>query len=129
MTTTRTPFRSSQSNTLFDGRASGNQGQSAAVARDGSLLMAGGLNASLNVTGAAVNLKTGAGRLVSVMVTTLSAAVTSFYDATSGTAAATLMFNIPANAPVGTIYNLNIPFNTALRVAPGASGVLTVVWN
>jgi hypothetical protein len=77
-----------------------------------------------------VLIKAGAGRLCRVFVNTLSAAPSTFNDAATvgGAAAANLLFTIPANAPVGSVYVLDAPFTAGLVATPGASGVLAIVW-
>jgi hypothetical protein len=120
------------STVIGDGRASSPLAfpRGAAVTAANELIAASGLSRTLNVTGAAVLIKAGAGRLCRVFVNTLSAAPSTFNDAATvgGAAAANLLFTIPANAPVGSIYELDAPFTAGLVATPGASGVLAIVW-
>lgn len=104
--------------------------RAAAVTAANELIAASGLSRTLNVAGAAVVIKTGAGRLCRVFVNTLSAAPSTFNDAATvgGASAANLLFTIPANAPVGSIFELDAPFTAGLVATPGAAGVLAIVW-
>ena len=94
----------------------------------GTTLTYDSVSRALNVTGAVQMVKVGPGRLTTVVVNTLSAAITIFSDvsATGSVAAANLMFTIPASAPVGSVYKVDMPFNNGLAVTPGASGVLAL---
>lgn len=120
------------STTIGDGRATNPLAfpRGAAVTAANELVAASGLSRTLNVTGAAVLIKAGAGRLCRVFVNALSAAPSTFNDAATvgGVAAANLLFTIPANPPMGSVHDLDVPLTASLVATPGASAVLAIVW-
>jgi hypothetical protein len=120
------------STTIGDGRNANPLAtpRAAAVTSANELIAVSGLSRTLNVTGAAVLIKAGAGRLCRVFVNALSAAPSTLNDAATvgGVTAANLLFTIPANAPVGTVYDLDVPLTAGLVATPGASAVLAIVW-
>ena len=115
---------------VFDGRLTGS-GSAAAVTSSNELLVADSMNRTSNVTGAAVLISAAARRLCRIYINTVSAAATTFNDSATvaGAAAANLVFTIPANAAVGSIYDLDAPLTAGLVVTPGTSAVLTVTWS
>lgn len=76
---------------------------------------------------ATTQIHTGAGVLNRVMVQASAAVAADIYDNTATTG--TPIFTVPASAPVGTVYNLDIPFSTGLRAVVGAGVQLTVTFN
>jgi hypothetical protein len=89
-----------------------------------SLLAAGSLSSSLNVTALAL-VKVGVGRVAKVVVLTAGSAPGKISDVatTGGVAAANLIFNIPNT--VG-IYELDFPIALGLVVTPGTGQVLSI---
>lgn len=74
------------------------------------------------ITGSAVLLNTGFGRLASVSVTTAGSAGAA-YDANVAGATTNLLYVIPATVGV---FVVNMPYTYGLVVAPGSSQVVTV---
>jgi hypothetical protein len=104
---------------------------------DGSVLTARSSTAKLNVT-ATGQMKTGAGRLVAILVQTAptSSGALTFNDMlSSGTpAAANQLYSIPYNATqmvAGAIINVDAPFTTGLNISAvgGGSPVYTLLYN
>ncbi len=92
--------------------------------------------AAANLVGAAnpntispTKTSTGPSRLCRIVVTTIGTAALSFYDNATA-AAGTILFTIPASAPVGSIYNVQMPAQNGSWVASGAnSPAVTVSWS
>jgi urease beta subunit len=78
-----------------------------------------GTNYTTNIT-ANTNVKASAARLVRVVVLASAATTSTVCNDTAACAAATSVLNIPASTTVGTVYYLNIPMATGIRVEPGA---------
>jgi hypothetical protein len=104
--------------------------RAAAVSTAHELIAASGLSRSLNATGAAVLIKSGAGRLCRVFVDAPGSTAAAFHDAATvgGASAANLIFVVPSGAPAGSVYCLDAPFASGLVAIPGSSGVLAIVW-
>lgn len=85
------------------------------------------LNKAQPAAGATTQVLTGQGVLNRVMVQASAANACDLYDNTSTTG--TPVFTVPASAAVGTVYNLDIPLSTGLRVVAGASVQLTVTYS
>jgi hypothetical protein len=77
--------------------------------------------------GGTVTVKAGAGRLLKVIVTTVTAtAVATIYDNASAGSGTPLMV-IPIAAAVGTVYDVNLPaVNGITVVSTSATGAITV---
>jgi hypothetical protein len=77
--------------------------------------------------GGTVTVKASAGRLLKVIVTTVTAtAVTTIYDNPS-TNSGTPLFVVPIAAAVGTVYDVNLPAANGITVvSTGATGAITV---
>lgn len=90
----------------------------------------GGSQNTLNI-GAAMLVRTGNGRLATIVVIAESNAVGAAYDSASTGAVgeANQIFQIPANAPPGTVFPLNFPVSQGIVIVPGASGVVAVAWS
>lgn len=76
--------------------------------------------------GATTQVMTGQGVLNRVMVQVSAAVACDIYDNTA--TAGTPIFTIPASAPAGSVYNLDIPIGTGIRVVAGAGVQLTVTY-
>ena len=75
---------------------------------------------------AATVIKTSAGRLCTVIVTTAGSATGAIYDAISVTATSPIIYVIPNTVGV---YVVNCPTSFGLVVAPGTGQVVTVSWS
>jgi hypothetical protein len=76
--------------------------------------------------GTTQTVKAGAGRLVRVVVTTVTAtAVTTIYDNASA-ASGTPLFVVPIGAAVGTVYAVDLPAVNGITVAGAGTGAITV---
>jgi hypothetical protein len=64
-----------------------------------------------------------------VIVIVSAAAASSICDVNGACAAANTVLSIPASTPVGTIYELNWPMASGIRVEPGAGVTLAVSYN
>lgn len=87
----------------------------------------GGISASA-IAAAATNtvVKSGAGRLCRVMVTTAGTAALTFYDnATGGSTSGNILGYIPANAAAGSVYDFQFVASTGIQ-APGGSNTPAV---
>jgi len=84
------------------------------------------LNKAQPGAGATTQVLTGQGVLNRVVVQASAAVACDIYDnvATAGTP----IFTVPASAPPGSVYNLDIPLGTGLRVVAGAGVQLTVTY-
>jgi hypothetical protein len=83
----------------------------------------GGISTT-NIAAAATNtvVKTGAGRLSRVMITTAGTAALTFYDnATGGSTTGNILGYIPANAAAGSVYDFQFIASTGIQVPGGAS--------
>lgn len=80
--------------------------------------------------GGTVVVKPSAGRLLKVVITTVTASATcTLYDNAS-TNAGTPLLVIPAAAAVGTIYDVRLPAANGITVySSGATGAITVGWS
>lgn len=77
--------------------------------------------------GTPVQVVTGAARLLRVVVQATGAGLTNIYDNTASSGVP--IFSLPASPPIGSVYELNIPCSTGLRVDVAATGPqLTVVY-
>ena len=90
----------------------------------------GGSQNTLNI-GAAMLVRTGNGRLATIVIIAQSNSVGSAYDSasTGAVGAANEIFQIPANAPVGSVFPLNFPVSQGIVIVPGAGGVVAVAWS
>ena len=79
--------------------------------------------------GGTLAIKAGAGRVLKVIVTTVTAsAVATIYDNASA-ASGTPLLVIPVAAAVGTIYDVQLPAANGIYVSSaGATGAITVGW-
>jgi hypothetical protein len=76
--------------------------------------------------GTTQTVKNNAGRLIRVVVTTVTAtAVTNIWDNASA-ASGTLLLVIPIAAPVGTIYSIDLPAVNGITVSGAGTGAITV---
>jgi hypothetical protein len=76
--------------------------------------------------GTTQTVKAGAGRLLRVVVTTVTAtAVTTIYDSASA-ASGTPLFVVPIGAAVGTVYPVDLPAVNGITVAGAGTGAITV---
>ncbi len=75
-------------------------------------------------------IKGAAGRLMKVVVTTVTASATlTFYDNASA-ASGTALLVVPAAAAAGTVYDVNLPaVNGVYASSSGATGAVTVAWS
>ncbi len=80
--------------------------------------------------GGTVVVKPSAGRVLRVVVTTVTASATcTIYDNAS-TNSGTALLVIPTAAAVGTIYNIDLPAANGITVySSGATGAITVGWS
>lgn len=87
-----------------------------------------GRSSSLNVSGAAVRIKPGYGRIGVICMTVSGSTPGAVYDAatTGGAVAGNLIAVIP-NA--GSSIILNFPFFQGLVVSPGTGQVLSISWS
>lgn len=88
--------------------------------------MASPINKAQPTAGATTQVVTGGGMLHRVIVQAAAAVTCDVYDNTSTTG--TPIFSIPASAVVGTVYTLDLPFSTGLRVVAGAALQLTLTY-
>ena len=71
-------------------------------------------------------IKAGPGRLLKVMVTTVTAtAATTIYDNASA-ASGTILLVIPVAAAAGTVYDVNLPALNGLTVGGAGTGAITI---
>jgi hypothetical protein len=76
--------------------------------------------------GTTQTVKAAPGRLVRVVVTTVTAtAVTTIYDS-NGAVSGTPLFVVPIAAPVGTVYAVDLPALVGITVAGAGTGAITV---
>jgi hypothetical protein len=76
--------------------------------------------------GTTQTVKASAGRLLRVVVTTVTAtAVTTIYDNVSA-ASGTPLFVVPIAAPVGTVYAVDLPAVNGITVAGAGTGAITI---
>jgi hypothetical protein len=80
-----------------------------------------------NVTiGTTQTVKAGPGRLLKIIVSTVTAtAVTTIYDNASA-ASGTILAVIPIAAAVGTVYDINLPALAGITVAGAGTGALVI---
>jgi hypothetical protein len=80
-----------------------------------------------NITiGTTQTVKGAPGRLVKVIVTTVTAtAVTTIYDSAAA-ASGTPLLVIPIAAPVGTVYTIDLPAVNGITVAGAGTGAITI---
>lgn len=90
----------------------------------------GGSRNTLNVS-APTLIRTGSGRLATIVVNVSSASVGSANDVSTvaGASSSNAIFQIPANAPVGSVYPLNFPVSAGLVISPGAGGTVAIAWS
>jgi hypothetical protein len=124
-----TDLRAYVHNSIFNGstwdRWRGAASGSQTATGSGRVNAEAGYSTSLNIT-AATNVKASAGRVYRVVLNTPGSTVTTVCNNTSACAAATTVLTIPIAAVAGTIYELNFPMSTGIRVEPGTSAVLAV---
>lgn len=76
--------------------------------------------------GTTQTVKAGPGRLLKVIVTTVTAtAVTTVYDNASA-ASGTILMTVPIAAPVGTVYDVNLPAVNGITVGGAGTGALAI---
>lgn len=78
---------------------------------------AGRINAAVSAAASAAALKTGLGRLASILVTTLGTAALTITDGNGGT----IIALVPASAAAGTEIKVDRRFSTSLYVNSGAN--------
>lgn len=89
---------------------------------DASFPQVAAFTVSLTGTGA---VKGSAGRLLKISVTTgLSAAAVTIYDNPSA-ASGTVLFVIPASAPAGSVYDVNLPAVNGIYASFAGTGTVT----
>lgn len=91
----------------------------------------GGRNTTAFAAGTAVAtpIKAAAGRIGKVIVTVLGTAAMNIYDNASA-ASGTILCAIPASAPVGSIYDVQMPAANGITVGGVASSPgLTIGWD
>ena len=93
----------------------------------GSLMVGKGLVARANITGAALLVKSGVGRVCRVSVNTAGSTVGSISDSatTGGVAASNLIATIP---DVVGVYDIDMPILNGLVITPGTGQVLGPSW-
>jgi hypothetical protein len=80
--------------------------------------------------GGTVVVKPSAGRILRVVVTTVTASATCTVYDNASTNSGTALLVIPTAAAVGTIYNLDLPAVNGITVySSGATGAITVGWS
>jgi hypothetical protein len=96
----------------------------------GIVLSRPAIRRNLNINGVGQMVTVGSGWLVSIVVIDDAAVATSIYDAgvLADRTAATLMFVIPASAPIGTVYNVNMPYYAGIAITPGAGTITALAY-
>lgn len=64
-----------------------------------------------------------------IIVLGTSTTTTLIHDNTAGGGTTDILFTVPANATVGTIYPVNCPFLTGVYVALGTGAALRITYN
>jgi hypothetical protein len=108
--------------TTWQGWRQAGTGANAALGA-GRVASEGGHSSALNVA-AATNIKAAAGRLYKVIVVVTAATASNVCDSTVACAAGTNLLVIPASTTAGTVYDVNWPMNTGIRLEPGAGVTL-----
>lgn len=90
----------------------------------------GGINTSpVAAAAAAAAIKASPGALHKIVITTLGTAAVSFYD-NATTNSGTILFTVPASAPIGTIYDIQFPAAAGIWCASTANTpAMTVGWS
>lgn len=87
-----------------------------------------GISTTEGITAATV-LKTSAGRVASVSITTAGSATGMIYDSANTTASAPLWVIPETAAANGQPYFVNLPTDSGILVIPGTGQTLTVSWS
>jgi len=86
---------------------------------------------AFNLAAGTTQVDNTSGRLMNVSVITSPTTASSFNDIAQGgtPAVGNQLAAIPANAAVGTIYKINMPYRNGLSVTVGTSGVLSLSYS
>jgi hypothetical protein len=71
------------------------------------------------------SVKTAPGRLIKIVVTTTTSAAVTFYD-NATTNSGTILFVVPSAAPVGAVYDVNLPAANGIYASFAGTGTLAV---